>query len=247
MENDRSNGRAGVAVLDLSAAKKQEILTLSPFVDLPPERRDALLGMGKLERLPRRHALATQGEPIRSFVLIGAGRVKVERKTGERALSLGHRGPGDVVGETALDGAPAATESVTVLDELVALSLPMEALRERLAADAKLCAAVTAIVVAQHRDLERRLMGLLMYSVEARLASFLLEARRRWGSAHAEGEVVSAPFTHAEIATLIGSTRETVTLMLGKLKREGVLGFDRRRIVIRDRGALEQRATSTAR
>ena len=81
--------------------------------------------------------------------------------------------------------------------------------------------------------------------VEARLIDFLFCAARRWGSAHAGGELVNAPFTHADIALLIGSTRETVTLLLGKLKREGLVQFDKRRIVIRDRGGLERRAAAS--
>ena len=69
------------------------------------------------------------------------------------------------------------------------------------------------------------------------------DAIKKWvidlgGADLEEGDLVAAPFTHAEIAQLIGSTRETVTLILGKLKREGLLGFDRRRVVIRDRAGL---------
>jgi CRP-like cAMP-binding protein len=60
----------------------------------------------------------------------------------------------------------------------------------------------------------------------------------------AEARVISAPFTHAEIALLIGSTRETVTLVLGKLKREGLVGFDRRRIILRNPSQLLQRLSS---
>ena len=40
---------------------------------------------------------------------------------------------------------------------------------------------------------------------------------------------------------MIGSTRETVTLTLGDLRRKGVLDIDRRRIVVLDRDALRSR------
>ncbi len=61
------------------------------------------------------------------------------------------------------------------------------------------------------------------------------------GATSPRRQVIAAPFTHADIALLIGSTRETVTLLLGKLKRSGLIAFERRRVVIRDRAALERR------
>jgi CRP-like cAMP-binding protein len=224
---------------------KEVILQRSLLAGIAGESRGALLEIGKLERLPRRHVVAEQGEPPRTLILIGSGRVKVERLHADHALSLGHRGPGQMVGETAVGGAAVSSESASVVDEVEALAFPIAALRRQLAADPPLRRAVCAAILEQRRTLEQRLESLLLRGVEARLADFLLDAARRWGEAHTEGELVTAPFTHAEIAVLIGSTRETVTLVLGKLKRDGLLAFDRRRAVIRDRPRLEQRAAAS--
>jgi CRP/FNR family transcriptional regulator, cyclic AMP receptor protein len=239
MDTDRANGRA--ASSEGEGAGKQEILRISPFSELPGPSRDALLDLGRLERLPRRHRIAEQGEPPKSLVLIGAGRVKLERVTAARALPLGHRGPGQMVGETAVTGAQGATESAIVLDEVEALTIPIGAFRKLLAADAPVRTAMTAALVNLHRSTEERLVSLLLYGVEARLVSFLLDSCARWGQPHPAGQVIAAPFTHADIALLIGSTRETVTLLLGRLKRSGFIAFERRRVVIRDRAALERR------
>jgi len=246
MDMQRSNAREPAPIVVAGAPSKQDILARSPFVGLSPDGRQALLDLATVERLPRRHTIVTQGEPARTFLLVGSGRVKLERLHGDRPVSLGHRGPGHMVGETALAGAPAATESAIVVDDVDALAIPVGALRQTLNAHAPLCAAVAAAIVRQHRELEHRLMGLLLHGVEARLASFLIDAGQRWGRPHPDGSLVTAPFTHAEIAQLIGSTRETVTLMLGKLRREGLLGFDRRRVVIRDHERLVARAAAPA-
>jgi CRP/FNR family cyclic AMP-dependent transcriptional regulator len=242
METDRSKARGGPDAAD--GQGKHEILRRSFFADLAPPSRDALLDLSQLERLPRRFPIAEQGEAPQRFVLLGSGRVKIERMRGERALSLGHRGPGQMVGETAVAAAGPATESASVVDEVEALVVPVAGLRKLLAADAPLRAAMACAIVQQHQSLEARLTALLLHGVEARLCAFLLDAVRRWGTsgpAHDGGELIAAPFTHAEIALLIGSTRETVTLLLGKLRRDGLIAFDRRRVVVRDEAALEQR------
>jgi CRP-like cAMP-binding protein len=220
---------------------KEDIFGRSLLASLQGESRGALLELGTLERLPRRFSIASEGEPPRTLVLIGWGRVKLERTKGDRSLMLGHRGPGQMVGETAVGDEAMATETATVLDEVEALTFAIEPLRARLASDAAVRAAVAAAIVKQHRELEQRLEVLLLHGVEERLVAFLLDAGARWGVAHAAGRLVTAPFTHAEIALLIGSTRETVTLVLGKMKREGLITFERRRIILCDLARLEQR------
>lgn len=47
-------------------------------------------------------------------------------------------------------------------------------------------------------------------------------------------------YTHQEIADYVGSTRETVTLTLGELKRRELLLFDHRRIVLTQAKELEK-------
>ncbi|WP_437279002.1 Crp/Fnr family transcriptional regulator [Sorangium sp. So ce375] len=214
--------------------EKERILSCSPLASLALPSRRVLFELGRFERLTRRQCVCQQGAPPRHLVLIGAGRVKVERIAEGRVVPLGHRGPGDLVGEGALAGATISSESATVLDEGDALVVPLAGLERQLASDAALRDALAAALVARKLETEARLGSLLLCTVEARLIEFLRAASRRWGQPHAAGQLVSAPFTHADIALLIGSTRETVTLLLGKWKRAGLIAFDRRRIVIRD-------------
>jgi CRP-like cAMP-binding protein len=150
-----------------------------------------------------------------------------------------------LVGEAGLAGQAAALANAVVLDEVEALSFGVADLRKLVAADPELRAMATAALVERQLEAESRLSSLLLRDVEARLVEFMTSAVRRWGQPHPSGQLVSASFTHADIALLIGSTRETVTLLLGRLKRAGLIDLDRRRIVIRDAAGLEQRPGTT--
>lgn len=248
---DRAKARGaelgGEAHLESGAlsAAKERIVARSSFGELAGAGRDALLELGRVERFARRQRIVQQGEPPRSVILLGAGRVKLERVAQGRAFAVAHRGPGEMVGEAAVGGIGTATENATVLDEVEAVVLPVIGLRKLLAADAAVRVAATAALVASQLEAEGRLSSLLLRGVEARLVEFLTSAARRWGQPHPSGELVSVPFTHADIALLIGSTRETVTLLLGRMKRAGLIAFDRRRIVIRDAAGLAQRGAET--
>jgi CRP-like cAMP-binding protein len=217
------------------------ILSRSPLRGLAKGTLDALLALAKVERLPRRYRISQQDETAQIFAILGSGRVKLERMGPSHSFPLAHRGPGDIVGESAIGGAP-AQENAVVVDDAEALVFPAEAFRALLGRDPPLQEAMSRTLLGIQRAIEERLASLLLRGVEARLAGFLLDADDRWGTEHAAGTVISAPFTHADIALLIGSTRETVTLQLGKLKRTGLIELDRRRIVIRDRGGLARRA-----
>lgn len=247
MERPKTNrGNDGAAAEASSPSElKEQILARSPFRALGGASRQNLLELGAIERFDRKIRLFQQGEAPRSVLLLGAGRVKLERVDHGRAFVLGHRGPGEMVGEAALAGQGAALEHAVVLDEVEALSFGVAGLRKLVAADPELRVAATAALVERQLEAESRLSSLLLRDVEARLVEFLTSAARRWGLPHPSGQLVSAAFTHADIALLIGSTRETVTLLLGRLKRAGLIDLDRRRIVIRDAAGLEQRPGTT--
>jgi len=84
-------------------------------------------------------------------------------------------------------------------------------------------------------------VAILFRNVEGRLVEFLLDAADRWGVPTPKGTLISAPITHLEIAQTIGSTRETVTLTLGALRRQGLLDVAGRRLIVTDRAGLSAR------
>ncbi|MDC0748773.1 Crp/Fnr family transcriptional regulator [Polyangium mundeleinium] len=218
-------------------ARALEILERSGLRGLPEPTRRALLDVGKVERLARRQRLAQQGEPAQALFLLGKGRVKLERAGSGHVFPVGHRGPGDLVGEAALTG-NVAPEHAIVADEAEAFVIPATLVRRLTTTDTVLQAAVARALLEGQRAAEDRLASLLLRSVRARLVELLLDGLDRWGEPHLRGIALSAPFTHADLASLIGSTRETVTLELGKLRRAKLIELDRRRIVILDRDAL---------
>jgi CRP/FNR family transcriptional regulator len=54
------------------------------------------------------------------------------------------------------------------------------------------------------------------------------------------GKVVMAPFTHLEIAQMVGSTRETITRALNNLKRTGVLEVQGKTFIVKNVEELER-------
>jgi CRP-like cAMP-binding protein len=224
-------------------ARIQRALKLSPLFERASRAsRDVAAAAGELEVVPGGTAVVRQGEQPAALVVIGRGRARLERVASDgRMVPLGYRGSGDILGESCLGHAPAHTENGIAMEEMEYASIPLDIVDTLLAEDAGLGPAALALLLARQRETEDRIESLLFRNVEGRLAEFLLKAADRWGVPTPKGMLISAPITHLEIAQSIGSTRETVTLTLGSLRREGLLDVAGRRLIVRDRDALSAR------
>lgn len=79
----------------------------------------------------------------------------------------------------------------------------------------------------------------LSHSVSEKLARLLLHWAAN-GQATTGAIRIKLALTHEEVAQLIGTTRETVTRILGDLKKRGVLESKGATLVIRDKVALQR-------
>lgn len=185
--------------------------------------------------VPRRRELVPHEEG--SVFVIVNGRVKICSRAGDRDLTLGYADQGDIVGEESLFGG-SIERSYHAADPIEAVALPTRFVAELVENHPKLAASLLRYVGERRASLERRLRALLCRSVESRVAEFVLEVASRYGVPDSRGTLVSQRFTHLDIANFVGSTRETVTLVLGDLKRAGLIDLDQRRIVVLDRDGL---------
>jgi CRP/FNR family transcriptional regulator, cyclic AMP receptor protein len=75
-------------------------------------------------------------------------------------------------------------------------------------------------------------------SATERLEHLLAFLATVYGLKEAGGTVIAASFTHADLASLIGSTRQWVTVQLARLQERGVVRYNRGLLVIRDPASL---------
>lgn len=223
-------------------ARIQRALKLSPLFERASRAsRETAAAASDLEVVPGGTLVVQQGASPDALAVIGRGRARLERVAADgRVVPLGYRGAGELLGEACFAHAPHA-ENGTAMEELELALIPVAVVDSLLAADPTLGAEVLSLLVARQRETEDRIESLLFRNVEGRLAEFLLRAADRWGVPSPKGTLIAAPLTHLEIAQSIGSTRETVTLTLGALRREGLLDVAGRRLVVRDRDALAAR------
>jgi CRP/FNR family cyclic AMP-dependent transcriptional regulator len=91
-------------------------------------------------------------------------------------------------------------------------------------------------------EMEQRLSDVVFKAVPQRIASALLalgradQGRRRWPFGPAVCEV---RLTHEQLAELVGTSRETITKVLGELRGQGLIELRRGKVALLDLTALE--------
>ncbi len=229
--------------VDPPKARIQRVLSsCALFSSASPATLETVAGASTLEGILAGKPILQQGSAASSIAVIARGRARVERSLASKdVVPLGYRGTTDLVGESSLVGAETYTESVVAMDDCDVVRVPMAAATTFLQSDPAFALALAVLVLERVGEAEDRLTSLLFRPVEGRVVEFLLQAMKRWGVADPRGTMISAPITHAEIAHVIGSTRETVTVTLGDLRRDGLLVTAGRRIIVVDRDALARR------
>lgn len=230
---------AGPETADTTEAKVECLLRCEIFGALPADAIERVARRCSVVRYRRRRGLYRHGQKARHIFVIVSGRVRVLRRIArDRALTVGYRGPGELLGETALVDQKVYQEVAAAAEDTEAICVPVQRIERLLELHPSFSSQLLRLMVARRVDAEKRIDSLLSRSVESRLLSFLLEAATRHGIPSEGGVLISVRFTHQEIADYIGSTRETVTVTLGELRRRKLLRSDHRRLVVADMDRL---------
>ncbi len=164
-------------------------------------------------------------------LLLIAGRVRVFHLTPDGKQSiLAFLEPGELFGELAVCGPGLRDDFAEAAETSTVALLPGDALRLLIADNPTFALGITRLIGLRRRKIERRLRSLLFRSHRHRLLHLLLELAEQFGRPSARGTLISLALSHQELAGVIGSTRESVTLTLGDLQAEGLLVIARRRI-----------------
>ncbi|MAG94534.1 MAG: transcriptional regulator [Planctomycetaceae bacterium] len=170
-----------------------------------------------------------------AVLLLVSGRVKLYHITsdGKQAL-LALIEPGELFGELALvePGQREEFAEARVASQIVLI--PRNQIELLMNEHPQVALSATRLIGLRRKRVERRLKSLLFRSNRERLIFLLLELAEKYGQACPEGVELNVRLSHQELANIIGSTRETVTVLLGELQQERSLLIRRRRITLCD-------------
>lgn len=214
------------------------------FHNLPSQALHAFDALKSANLYPKGAALFVEGQSPRGIYVLCGGHAKLTAGSGDgKEVIVRLAEPGEILGLSAtLSGEPYHLTAETIEPcqaDFVRRDDFLRFLREQPEVCFRVVEMLSGIIRSAHTRL--RCFGGI-HSASERLADLLLCWLEQMGEETEEGIRLKIKLTHQEIAQAIGASRETVTRLMGQLKRQQIITVDDSGLLVRDKAALAAKA-----
>lgn len=212
------------------------ITTSRLFSGLSSQDRERFASLLTEINVKKKNLVYRTGDRAETLYILKEGRIKITRLSEDgKELTVDILDPGDIFGELALAGEEVREESAVALEDSYICAINRKDFEDFFSKIPLLSVTVTKWIGLRLRKIENRLEGMIFQDVRSRLLSILRELAQKYGVPVQGGRKIMVRLSHQEIANLIGATRETVTLELNNLKKDGYILIEGRDIILSTR------------
>jgi CRP/FNR family cyclic AMP-dependent transcriptional regulator len=209
------------------------------FQGLSQTEIDQVVGASKRKVFYRGAQVFSQGNPQDGIYLVESGRIRVfYMGPSGREITLAYWHPGNFVGGPDVFGKGVHVWSGAAAVNSSVLHVPGDVLRRMVVKIPALAIGIIEGLSFKGRCYSSLAQMLGTRSPTERLAHLLLHLIELYGVQERGGVLIAAPFTHADLAHMIGVTRQWVTTSLKRLAEMGVLDAQGANILIKDAAPL---------
>jgi CRP/FNR family transcriptional regulator len=213
-----------------------DVAEIPLFSGLPRENIEELASIVVDKNTPRNHLIFSEGDLADGFYVVIGGRVKIFKLSLDGKEQIIHIfGPGEPFGEVPVFQGkhfPAHAES---LSDCRLFFFPRTAFVSLIKNNPSLALNMLAELSRRLRAMTVMIEDLSLKEAPGRLAAYLLYLSRRSGGS----DELMLDIAKVQLASLLGTTPETLSRILGKLVRQGLIESSGPRIQILDRESLE--------
>lgn len=205
------------------------------FIYLSSEEQESFKQYSMPLVFPKEHTIFSPGDLPNYIYFIDAGRIKIYRLTMDgEYITISIRHPGEIFGlAEALCDMPRQCFATT-LETTRLQAIKKEDFFRILIEKPQLNLKISQVLSRRLRQTETVIHDLVHYNVEARLARLLLSMAKQCGKNYSDYTLLDIVLTHKDIASMIGTSRQSVTLALQQLKDKGIIDYHKREIKIVD-------------
>ena len=198
---------------------------------------------GRSRRIARGAVIFRQGEKATACHVLVSGRVRIARSAPDAGdLVIRYVGAGEMFGTLALFHGGTYPANATAITDCVEIQWSAAALKRLIERYPGIAVNALRIVGERLDELQQRLHELTAERVEQRIARALARLGRQTGKAGEHGIEIGFPLSRKDLAALTGTGHYTVSRILSDWQERGIIDSARKRITIRDPGALDAMA-----
>lgn len=227
---------------------RRYVLSRAPyFVGLSEVELDDIDARMQTHTFAEGQMIYRAGDPADALYVVAEGRVKVAQVTADGVETVTDiLVPGEVFGAMGALGEPYHLQSASALVGTCVLRVGQDEFRQVVASDARIALRVLDDVAARlaraHSDIGEHTSN----TVGQRLATVLLRLAEKVGKDRGpDGIMLEVPLSRADLAGLARSTPESVSRVMSRWKREGLVDSGRRWTALLDVRRLEAEQTAS--
>ncbi|WP_354098153.1 Crp/Fnr family transcriptional regulator [Bradyrhizobium sp. S3.2.12] len=196
---------------------------------------------GRIISVPQGEMVFSQGDGHDGIFIIRRGQVRVYYTAPSgREITLAYWTPGHFIGGPEISGGGIHMWSGIAIEACEITTLSGPALEKLLTGIPSFALALIDGLIAKGKCYSSMAQILGTRSVIERLAQFLLTLSELHGTADGDTIIINRKITHDQIAAMVGSTRQWVTMMLKRFQNRRIIAIDGSTIQIRRIDLLEQ-------
>ncbi|PIE90849.1 MAG: cyclic nucleotide-binding protein [Acidobacteria bacterium] len=212
-----------------------EFFSSVPLFDgFEKEDLERILKLTSRREYSKDRILVHENDSGESFFLILNGKVKVtaEGQDGKEVI-LSFLGPGEFFGELALVDDEPRSANVTAVEQTTVLILHRNDFLALLETNGQMMKKFMSILSKRLRHANDQIKSLALLDVLGRIAKLMLDMAEKEGVKLLDGSVVFRRPTHQEIASMVGTSRETVSRMISELNKSRFITISGKDIIVR--------------
>jgi CRP/FNR family transcriptional regulator, cyclic AMP receptor protein len=214
------------------------IRTVPLFSTLADEEFNQLAHIFVARAYRKNQVIFLEEETGNYMYLVLSGKVKVAKAGagGKETILAIHR-TGDFFGEMSLLDGKTAPATVSAMEDAKIISVSGTDFHKYLLHNEKVMLQIIQVLCARLRQVWQT-QSLSSSTADARIRMGIYQLAKRHGIRDAHGTIIDLKITHQELAEMVGTSRETVTRVLTRLREQQIIEIDQRRITLIDSKAL---------
>lgn len=198
------------------------------FLDrLSVEQRAQVRAAGRGLVVRQGDPVFSQGEHHDGIFIIDRGQVRVYYSAPSgREITLAYWTPGHFIGGPGVSGGGVYMWSGVAIEDCAITMLPSAVLRKLLLQMPDFALAMIDGLIAKGECYSSMAQMLGTRSVIERLAQYLVNLSELYGIDGGDAIIINRKVTHDQIAAMVGSTRQWVTMMLKRFQNEQIIAID---------------------
>lgn len=211
--------------------------------ELPYDVRLELDRCGVLHRNLKHEVIYFEEDLSKTVFFLKRGRIKVSKRSPDgKETTLYLVQAGEIFGEMALLDDGKRTHRAEALDEVMLCSFNKKDFHQLLLKYPELSRRVYKKIGERQQIIEQKLADLVFRSAEDRITGFIADYARPHLKPEFDEAFVRPFFTHAEIAHLTATSRQTVNGVLNDLRDREVIQYDRHKLYVKVFSGLKRGA-----